>query len=148
MPVICPKCDRPVASLKQWHYCARVDMDTLFERKEDIVIQLFDDLLSVVGEWPGVACSATKACIVFVKDKTFLVVKPMKKALDLHFALNEAYEDHPVYKCVAHGRRWVHYIRLHERGDLTRSSASSAKPTPPKELAADTALFCYTMQEL
>jgi len=121
MPVICPKCDRPIASLTQWHYCARVDMDTLFERKEDQVIQIFDRLLEIVAQWPGVAFSATKACVVFVTNKTFLVVKPMKKALDMHFALPDAHGDEPVYKCVKYGGRWVHYIRLHEEGDLNRA---------------------------
>jgi hypothetical protein len=117
---ICPKCERPIASLKSWHYCAKVDMDSLFERKEDIVLQLFDRLAEVVGSWPGVAFSATKACVVFVTDKTFLVVKPMKKALDMHFALKDAHEDEVVYKCAKYGGKWVHYIRLHEEGDLNR----------------------------
>ena len=121
MPVICPKCDRPIASAKQWHYCARVDMDTLFERKEDIVLHLFDRLVEVAGAWPGVAFSATKACIVFVADKTFLIVKPMKKALDMHFSLAEPEEDEAVYKCVRYNGRWVHYVRLHEEGDLNRN---------------------------
>ena len=117
---ICPKCDRPVASLKQWHYCVRVDMDSLFERKEDVVLQLFDRLVESVGQWPGVAFSATKACVVFVSDKTFLIVKPMKKALDMHFSLSEPHEDEPVYKCVKYTGKWVHYIRLHEENDLNR----------------------------
>ncbi len=119
---ICPKCERPVASLKSWHYCAKVDMDSLFERKEDVVLQLFDRLAEVVGSWPGVAFSATKACIVFVTTaKTFFIVKPMKKALDMHFSLPEAHEEDCVYKCVKYGGKWVHYIRLHEENDLNRS---------------------------
>lgn len=117
---ICPKCERPIASLKSWHYCAKVDMDSIFERKEDIVLQLFDRLVEIVGNWPEVAFSATKACVVFVTDKTFLVVKPMKKALDMHFSLPDTHEDEVVYKCVKYGGKWVHYIRLHEEGDLNR----------------------------
>lgn len=120
MPVICPKCERPVASLTQWHYCARVDLDSLFERKEDVVIQIFDRLTEVVGQWPGVAFSATKACIVFVTDKTFLIVRPMKKALDMHFSLAERQDEDAVYKCVQYHGRWVHYVRLYEEADLNR----------------------------
>ena len=120
MSVICPKCDRAVASLTQWHYCAKVDMDTLFERKEDQVVQIFDRLIELVGEWPGVAFSATNSCVVFVTTKTFLVVKPMKKALDMHFSLPEQHEDEVVYKSVKYGGKWVHYIRLYEEGDLNR----------------------------
>jgi hypothetical protein len=120
MPVTCPKCGRPLSSLRQWHYCERVDIDTLFERKEDVVLHLFDRLIEVVGQWPGVAFSGTKACVVFVTEKTFLVVRPMKRALDMHFALREAHEGEPVYKCQKYGGRWVHYIRLREESDLTR----------------------------
>ena len=118
MPVICPKCDRPVSSLKQWHYCKKVDMDSLFERKEDNVLHVFDKLLETVGQWSDVQFSATKACIVFVSKTTFLIAKPMKKALDLHFSLVEPDEDPAVYKCVAYGGRFVHYIRLHVPEEL------------------------------
>ena len=120
MPVICPKCERPIAAPKSWHYCAKVDIDSLFERKEDIVLQLFDRIAELVGSWPGVAFSATKACIVFVSDKTFLIIKPMKKALDMHFSLPEPQEDEAVYKCVKYNGRWVHYIRLHTEADLNK----------------------------
>ena len=118
MPVICPKCERPVSSLKQWHYCKKVDMDSLFERKEDAVLHAFDKLLETVGTWPDVQFSATKACIVFVAKSTFLVVKPMKKALDMHFSLAAPEEEDAVYKCVAYGGRFVHYIRLHAPEEL------------------------------
>ena len=121
MPVICPKCDRPLSSINQWHYCARVDIDSLFERKEDQVIQIFDRLVELVGQWPGVEFSATKACVVFITEKTFLVAKPMKKALDLHFSLKEQREDEAVYKSVKYGGKWVHYIRLYEESDISRS---------------------------
>lgn len=119
MPVICPKCDRPIATAKSWHYCARVDMDTLFERKADAVLQLFDSLLLVVSGWPDVQFSATKNCIVFVARTTFLIVKPMKTALDMHFSLPQPEEDEVVYKCVAYTGRYVHYIRLHAQDELT-----------------------------
>lgn len=116
--MICPKCQRPVASLKQWHYCKQVDLDTLFERKNDIVLQLFDQLTETVGQWPEVQYSATKACIVFVARSTFLIAKPMKSALDLHFSLPAPEEEDEVYKCVPYGGKFVHYIRLCESGDL------------------------------
>ncbi len=119
MPVICPKCGRPVASLKSWHYCKAVDMDTLFERKEDVVLHLFDRLVETVSGWPEVQFSATKACIVFVANSTFLIAKPMKRALDLHFSLKTPEEDDAVYKCVPYKHHHVHYIRLHRPNDLT-----------------------------
>ena len=118
MPVICPKCDRPIASPKSWHYCVRVDMDSLFERKEDVVLHTFDKLVETIGTWPDVQFSATKACIVFVARSTFLVAKPMKRALDMHFSLKSPEEDDVVYKCVPYGGRFVHYIRLNAPEEL------------------------------
>ena len=94
-------------------------MDSLFERKEDNVILVFDRLIETVGQWPDVQFSATKSCIVFVSNTTFLIAKPMKNALDLHFSLSEPEEDPVVYKCVQYGGRFVHYIRLYEPNDLT-----------------------------
>ncbi len=119
MPVICPKCDRPIAAPKSWHYCKRVDLDTLFERKADVVLHLFDRLVETVGQWPDVQFSATKACIVFVARTTFLIAKPMKAALDLHFSLPEPEESEVVYKCVRYNGKFVHYIRLHDEADFT-----------------------------
>ncbi len=118
MPVICPKCERAIASAKSWHYCKKVDMDSLFERKEDVVLQLFDKLVEIVGTWPDVQFSATKACIVFVAKSTFLIAKPMKRALDLHFSLKQPEEDDAVYKIASYKSRFVHYIRLHTPEDL------------------------------
>ena len=118
MPVICPKCERPIASPKSWHYCKKVDMDSLFEKKDDVVLHIFDKLIETVGTWPEVQFSATKACIVFVAKSTFLIAKPMKRALDLHFSLAVPEEDDAVYKCVAYGGRFVHYVRLHAPEEL------------------------------
>ena len=93
-------------------------MDTLFERKDDVVLHLFDALVETVGTWPDVQFSATKACIVFVAKSTFLIAKPMRRALDLHFTLGAPEEDEAVYKIVSYKSRFVHYIRLHEAEDL------------------------------
>lgn len=83
-----------------------------------MVLHIFDRLIETVGTWPDVQFSATKACIVFVAKTTFLIVKPMKRALDMHFSLAAPEEDDAVYKCVAYGGRFVHYIRLHAPEDL------------------------------
>lgn len=93
-------------------------MDSLFERKEDVVLHIFDKLIETVGTWPEVQFSATKACVVFVAKNTFLIAKPMKRALDMHFSLAQPEEDDAVYKCVPYGGRFVHYVRLHAPEEL------------------------------
>lgn len=96
---ICPKCKRQLRNVNAWHYCAQVSIDELFVDKSDEILLVFDDILQTVSSWPNVAVSATKNCVVFVKHKTFLVIKPMTKFLEVKFYLAEPLEDEQLYKC-------------------------------------------------
>ena len=117
MHFICPKCGRPLTKRASWHYCKKTDIDSLFEGKEELS-WVFEKLKAEVGGWPGVSLSAAKTCIVFVAAKTFLVVKVMKRELDLKFVLPEASDAFPIYKQAAYGNKLEHYIRLRDATDL------------------------------
>ena len=114
---ICPKCGRTIRSVNQWHYCSKVDLESLFERKEKLVNFLFEKLLSEIIDWENMAYSATKNCIVFIHNKTFLVVKPMKSTLDLKFYLPYFSEEFPVYKSVPRSGKFETNIRLNDFDD-------------------------------
>jgi predicted transport protein len=116
---ICPKCGRNVRSSKGWHYCARVELDDLFEGKQQAVSDIFDALLVTVMDWENVAFSATKNCIVFTHKKTFLVVKPMQKALNIKFYLPHFSEITPIFKCVEWSGKYESQVRLSELEELT-----------------------------
>jgi predicted DNA-binding protein (MmcQ/YjbR family) len=118
MPYTCPQCERPLTKKNSWHYCKRTTIDSLFEGKPPELKALFDKLLAVVGSWEGVAASASKTCIVFITTKTFLVVKVMKRELDLKFALPQDYNEFPVYKIANYGNKTEHYIRLSSEEEL------------------------------
>jgi len=118
MHFICPVCERPLTREKSWHYCKKTSIDSLFEGKPKELTLLFDKLFAEVGSWEGVSASATKNCIVFIAAKTFLVVRIMKKELDLKFVLPEESDDFPIYKKAAYGNKLEHYIRLAEGADL------------------------------
>jgi hypothetical protein len=114
----CPKCDRPLTKKNSWHYCKKTTIDSLFEGKSPELKLLFDKLLAEVGSWEGVNASASKTCIVFITTKTFLVVKVMKRELDLKFVLPEEMDAFPVYKIAKYGNKTEHYVRLAEADDL------------------------------
>lgn len=118
MHFICPVCERPLTREKSWHYCQKIDIGSLFDGKPKELTLLFDKLLTEVGSWDGVSASATKNCIVFIAAKTFLVVRVMKKELDLKFVLPEECDDFPIYKKAAYGNKLEHYIRLGDAADL------------------------------
>lgn len=118
MHVTCPKCLRPLTKQNSWHYCKRISIDELFKDKPAELKALYNALLKKLGSWPGVSASATKTCVVFIAAKTFLVVKVMKKELDLKFVLPDEQDDFPIYKTARYGNKLEHYIRLHSMDDL------------------------------
>ncbi len=115
---ICPKCNRQLRNINAWHYCAEVSMDDLFADKPDEVVLVFDELFQKISTWDNVAVSATKNCIVFVKNKTFFVVKPMTKFLEVKFYSTEPIEDEQLYKCSLWNSKYEGIIRLQNTQQL------------------------------
>ena len=118
MHFTCPVCERPLTKKNSWHYCKKTDIATLFEGKPPELKRLFDKLLAEVKNWDGVQASASKTCIVFIAAKTFLVVKVMKRELDLKFVLPAEMDAFPIYKTARYGNKMEHYIRIAEVEDL------------------------------
>ncbi len=108
-------------NVNSWHYCQKVSLEALFEDKSKTVSDLFDGLLMDIIDWENVSFSATKNCIVFVHKKTFLVVKPMQKALNVKFYLSHFSETPPIFKCVEWSGKFETQIRLTDLEDLTPS---------------------------
>ncbi len=114
----CPKCGRPIKHPKAWHYCAEVSIDALLEGKAPELTLVFDKVLAEVALWEGVEVSASKNCVVFVHRQTFLLVRPMKKELDLKFFLREKQPGPLISKIKDERSKWAHHIRLSKLEDL------------------------------
>jgi hypothetical protein len=117
--IICPHCNRALKSLNTYHYCKEVNIDDLFFKKPDEVLLVFDKLLQEVAEWDDVDVSATKNCVVFVRNKTFLVAKPMTKFLEVKFYAKEVIEDGELYKCHLWNSKYEGIVRLRDENELT-----------------------------
>ena len=116
---VCQKCGRNLRSANAWHYCAKVNLEDLFSGKPAFVSDFFDALLLEIIDWEGVAFSATKNCIVFTATRSFLIVKPMQKALNLKFYLPYYSEIPPIFKCVEWSGKYETQIRITDFEDLT-----------------------------
>jgi hypothetical protein len=114
----CPICTRALSRPNAWHQCLRKPLEELFTGRAPFLYELFQELHKGVSRWEGVQGSATKNCAVYVAEKTFLVVRPMKAALELKFHLCEVTDEFPVFKIVRWGRRNEHHVRLFEPEDL------------------------------
>jgi hypothetical protein len=115
---VCPKCERELKKENQWHNCVKVSIDSLFEGKSEDLIILFDKILSEVVDWEHVLVSTTQNCIVFVHRQTFLIIKPMKKELDLKFYSDKELTERYIFKSTAHSSRYENHIRISTPDDL------------------------------
>ncbi|GAB3904402.1 DUF5655 domain-containing protein [Mucilaginibacter boryungensis] len=114
----CPKCDRELPLPHQRHYCARVSLDSLFTGRPPELVLVFDKILAEVADWDGVLVGTTPNCIVFTHRRAFLIIRPMKKELDIKFYTKTAHPEKPVLKSVAVGNKFENHIRLALLDDL------------------------------
>ena len=114
----CPKCERELPKPEQRHYCARVSLDSLFAGKPDELILAFDKILAEVADWDDVLVGTTPNCIVFTRRLTFLVIRPMKKELDVKFYSTVAHPEKPVTKSTAWGKKFENHIRVSTLDDV------------------------------
>ena len=117
----CPKCERELKNPNQWHNCVKVSIDSLFEGKAYELVFVFDKLLSEIIDWKNVAVSATQNCIVFVHNQTFLIIRPMKKELDLKFYSTTQQEKESVIKSLFYSGKFENHIRVSKLEDLTQT---------------------------
>lgn len=108
----CPKCERELPWNDYRHYCQRVNLDDLFEGRSPELVLTFDKILAELADWPKVLVGVTPNCIVFTRRVGFLVVRPMKKWLDLKFYSAVQHTDQPVIKSIAVGKKFANHIRV------------------------------------
>lgn len=116
--IICPKCNRALRNINSFHYCKEVAIDDLFLNKSDEIVLIFDKLLEFLSSFEDVEISATKNCIVFVRNKTFVVAKPMTKCLEIKFYSNQPIEDDDLYKCQLWSSKYESIIRVQNKSEL------------------------------
>ena len=114
----CPKCERELLNEHQRHWCARVSLDSLFEGRPAELILVFEKILVEVADWEGVLISTSPNCIVFVYKKTFFIIRPMQKLLDLKFYSTTKLEGARIYKSEAYGKKYVNNVRIAYLTDL------------------------------
>lgn len=116
--ISCPKCNRALRSKNSYHYCKEVAIDELFLKRSDEVVLIFNRLFEHLSVLENIEISATKNCIVFVRNKKFVVAKPMTKCLEIKFYSNEPIEDEDLYKCHLWSSKYEAIIRLQHENEL------------------------------
>lgn len=108
----CPECDRNFKNTNQSHMCTNTTIDDIFADKPAELLLAFDKLLVGVIDWePSSVGTSTKA-VIFTKEKAWLIVKPMAKALDIKFYYPTLINHKLIKKTNDYGGKIAHHIRI------------------------------------
>lgn len=117
----CPHCGKTFAKDKQSHICVKVDPLSIFEGKAPQLPSLYKQVLETLEEFCEFQITtSTKSITLYGKaHRSFMVMKPKKKWIDLWFSLNREVDEFPVYKIMQHSKtRFAHFVRLEDHDDL------------------------------
>ena len=119
MSWICPKCERELKKPNQIHYCIKVSLNDLLKGQSEELVLAIDKLLAEIADWDGVTISCSKNYIVFVHNRTFFLIRPMKGFLDLKFYSTKLPEDSIVTKSTLYSKKYENHIRMTSLDKLT-----------------------------
>lgn len=119
MSWICPKCERELKGPNQMHHCIKVSLDELLKGQSAELVLAVDKLLAEISDWDGVTISCSKNHVVFVRNQTFFLIRPMKGLLDLKFYSAKLPEDSVVTKSTLDSKKYENHIRLTSLDKLT-----------------------------
>lgn len=108
----CPKCERVFQKDNQSHICNEVDLDSLFEGKPDELVLAFDDLVQMLVQWEPFHMGVAVHSIVVTSQKAWLILKPMKKELDIKFYSDSPVESDRIKRITEYRGKYAHHIRV------------------------------------
>lgn len=115
----CPNCNRNFKNTNQSHMCVDIDVGELFIGKPDDLVLAYDKLTSVLEKWEPNTVGASVNTVVFTSEKAWLIVRPMKKVLDVKFYSDEIIESDLIHRTSMMGKKYAHHIRISHEDDLT-----------------------------
>ncbi|MEM9329560.1 MAG: DUF5655 domain-containing protein [Bacteroidota bacterium] len=108
----CPKCSRQFQKTNQSHICIKKDVGELFIDKSDDLVLAYDSIYQVVMQWqPNVASASTKS-VVFTSKRAWMIIKPMRKVLDVKFYCAEVIESDLIHRRVEYGHKFAYHLRV------------------------------------
>lgn len=94
-------------------------MGELFLDRSDELVLAFDAIMTAVMQWQPNEMAAAKHSVVFTNKKAWLIVKPMKKELDVKFYVREMIHDPLVRKTTSYGNKHAHHLRVASENQVT-----------------------------
>lgn len=115
----CPTCNRKFKATNQHHMCTTKDIGELFLDKPDDLVLAFDRIMTSVMVWKPNDLGASIHSVVFTNKKAWLIIKPMRKELDVKFYYHEHIHSGLVKKYVKYPNKVAHHLRVSQEDDIT-----------------------------
>ncbi len=116
----CPKCKRKFEKDNQSHMCVVKEVDDLFVKSTDELVMAYDTLRYIVMEWQPNYEGAAKHSVVFTNKKAWLIVKPMKSALDVKFYHDQVIDSGAIHSTSEYGGKFAYHLRIRNADDINR----------------------------
>jgi hypothetical protein len=114
----CPNCNRVFKTTNQSHTCTDKDVGELFLDRPDELVLAYADLIDVISKWQPFSQGTAKHTIVVTSKKAWLIIRPMKKELDLKFYYGEPISSPRIKKISPFGKKFGHHIRIQQSEQL------------------------------
>lgn len=114
----CPACKRNFKHRNQFHMCSDVEIGELFMDKPDELVLAYDDIVQAVADWQPNSIGASLQSVVMSSQKAWLIIKPMKKELDLKFYFGEQLDSDRLKGVYRSGKKFAHHIRVSDPEEL------------------------------
>jgi len=99
--------------------CTTKDIGELFIGKPDELVLAFDSIMTAVMQWQPNHVGASVHTIIFTNKKAWLIIRPMKKELDVKFYCDDRLESELIKKIVPYPNKSAHHLRVSHENEVT-----------------------------
>ncbi len=100
--------------------CVKKDIGELFQDKPDELVLAYDAILQATENWSPNTQGASVHSIIFTSAKAWLIVKPMKKELDVKFYYGEPISSDLIKKVSKMGKKYGHHLRIANEWEVSQ----------------------------
>jgi len=94
-------------------------MGELFLDKPDELVLVFDKIMQAVMQWQPNHAGTCKHTVVLTNKRAWLIIKPMKLALDVKFYCKEEIDAELIKTRTKYPNKYAHHIRVCREEDVT-----------------------------
>ncbi|MEM8908030.1 MAG: DUF5655 domain-containing protein [Bacteroidota bacterium] len=98
--------------------CSTIEIGTLFEDKPDELVLAYDGIVQGVSNWQPNSIGASIHTVVMTSQKAWLIIRPMKKELDVKFYYDEILESERLKRVSKFGKKYAHHLRIKDPEEL------------------------------